>query len=205
MSIKDHWEQIYKSRTSDKRSWHREHLDLSLHLIGRANLPLDAAIVDIGGGSSTLVDDLLNLKYTNVRVLDISGVALQEAQRRLGDRSRDVVWIEGDATMTNLGEGIVDLWHDRAVFHFMTEADARAAYIANVFRSVKRNGFVVLATFAPEGPRECSGLPVTRYDDAALAKLFPGFRLLEGTKELHRTPWGRVQEFTYVLMQRQTD
>lgn len=200
-SAREHWDEIYRTRASTKRSWYRDHLDVSLDLIADSHLPLDAAIVDIGGGSSTLVDDLLDRGYTNVRVLDISGEALAEARRRLGSRARDVVWLEEDVRTMNIDHGI-DLWHDRAVFHFLTQEADRDAYGRSMLKSVKPKGFAVLATFAPDGPEKCSGLSVMRYSDRELAERFSAFRLLQSRREMHVTPSGDVQAFTYVFLQK---
>ena len=158
----------------------------------------DAAILDVGGGASTLVDDLLEHGYRNVTVLDISQSALQVAQKRLGEASRLAQWVCADVTQASLPTQAYDVWHDRAVFHFLTQPEQRRDYVRSVASAMKPGGHVIVSTFGPEGPARCSGLDVARYDsDSLRAEFGPRFRLVESLTELHRTPVGTTQQFLY--------
>lgn len=198
MTAKAHWERVYRSKAVDEVSWYRPHLDVSLRLIDDAAPDRSSAIIDVGGGEATLVDDLVARGYADVTVLDISPAAIDVARTRLGPAAALVHWITGDITQVELELGRYDLWHDRAVFHFLTKAEDRAAYVRQVARAVKPGGHVIVATFGPEGPESCSGLDVVRYDSETLHGQFgPKFRLLESVTELHETPWGAPQQFMY--------
>jgi ubiquinone/menaquinone biosynthesis C-methylase UbiE len=198
MQSKEHWEHVYSTKATDSVSWFQEHADRSLELIVDTGLPRTAAIIDIGGGASTLVDDLLARGYGNLSVLDLSAAALSAAQDRLGADAKGVTWIEADITKAQLNVNAYDLWHDRAVFHFLTLPEDRLAYIQNAIRAVKPGGHVVVATFAEDGPSQCSGLPVVRYSASELNAAFgDSFALVRQGKEAHRTPFGTVQPFTY--------
>lgn len=198
MTTKAHWEHVYQSKATDEVSWYSPHLDVSLKLIEAAGTHGDAAIIDVGGGESTLVDDLVSRGYKDVTVLDISPVAIEVAKSRLGPSAASVHWIAGDITDVSLGGARYDLWHDRAVFHFLTDDNDRAAYVRQVARAVRPGGHVIIATFGPEGPEKCSGLDVVRYDAGGLHRQFgPKFRLLDSVTELHETPSGALQQFLY--------
>ena len=199
MERQQHWEKIYTSKAPTNVSWFRPHLETSLALIERAaNGNRDAAIIDVGGGASTLVDDLIERGYTNITVVDIAEAALDAARLRLGQAAASVQWIRADVTETLPSAQRYDIWHDRAVFHFLTDAEARRAYVRNVGRSVKDKGHVIVSTFGPEGPTKCSGLDVIRYNADSLHDEFgPRFRLLESTEENHQTPFGTAQQFLY--------
>ena len=198
MDAKTHWEKVYTTKEPEAVSWYRAHLEKSLALIERAADALSAAIIDVGGGESTLVDDLLLRGYTNLTVLDISPTAIEVTKKRLGSAAEQVHWLVGDITEVQLEPYAYDLWHDRAVFHFLTTAERRLAYIRQVTRVVKPGGHVIISTFGPEGPMKCSGLDVTRYDAESLHGEFGGrFRLMESFKELHQTPVGTTQQFLY--------
>lgn len=198
MSRQDHWEKVYGSKPPDQVSWFRPHLEMSLSLIERAAADRSAAIIDVGGGASTLVDDLLTRAYTNITVLDISRAAIEIARRRLGEAAQSVKWLCGDVTSEEFAEHAYQVWHDRAVFHFLTRAEDRVAYVRNVARAVKPGGHLIVSTFGPEGPAKCSGLEVMRYDADSLHEQFGRrFRLRESCKELHQTPFGTTQEFLY--------
>jgi SAM-dependent methyltransferase len=198
MTTKAHWENVYRSKAMDEVSWYRPHLDVSLKLIEGAASDCHDAIIDVGGGEATLVDDLVARGYRDVTVLDISRVAIDVAKSRLGPSAASVHWIAGDITEVGLDPARYDLWHDRAVFHFLTDANDRAAYVRQVVRSVKPGGHVIVATFGPEGPEKCSGLDIVRYDAGSLHGQFgTKFRLLESVTELHETPWGAPQQFLY--------
>ena len=198
MSDRRHWDAVYASQGSERVSWFRPHLDRSLAFLEAARLDPAAAIIDVGGGASTLVDDLLEHGYRNVTVLDLSATALDSARRRLGARARRVHWMCADVTEASLPEGAFDFWHDRAVFHFLLDAEARARYVEAVRRSLKPGGHVVVATFGPHGPERCSGLDVLRFSAEALhAEFGSDFARLADATEQHVTPWGTEQEFVY--------
>lgn len=198
MNSQEHWDAVYRKKGPQEVSWYRPHLDRSLQFIENANLPPNAAILDVGGGASTLVDDLLDKGYRNVTVLDLSPSAISAAKDRLGIRAATVTWQVGDVTTLELREGHFDFWHDRAVFHFLREQQARARYVAAVRRALKPGGHIVVATFGPAGPNHCSGLEVMRYSADELHGQFGGtFQQLSSFRELHQTPRGEEQEFVY--------
>jgi SAM-dependent methyltransferase len=201
MQRKDHWEKVYESKATQSVSWYQPHASMSLSLIAKAELSAAQSIIDVGGGASTLIDDLISLGYKHVTILDISRAALDATRHRLGSAAETVHWIEGDITQVTLGENAYDLWHDRAVFHFLTAAEERTAYVAQVTRSLRPGGHLVIATFGPQGPTQCSGLPVIRYAPQELyAQFGDGFRLLEHADEVHVTPGGATQQFVYCLL-----
>ena len=203
MQAKDHWEKVYSSKATNAVSWFQLHAEYSIGLIKATGLGCDASIIDVGGGASTLVDDLLANGFTNVAVLDLSAAALAEARKRLGLRASKVQWIEADITKAALPASQYDVWHDRAVFHFLTSPEDRSAYVKAVFRSVKPGGHVIVATFAEDGPAQCSGLPVMRYSADELHDEFgESFQLLDHRKEEHHTPSGTVQQFVYCYCRR---
>lgn len=198
MDVKTHWEKVYTTKAPDAVSWYRRHLETSLALIERAAGAREASIIDVGGGESTLVDDLLLHGYKNLTVLDVSQTAIEITKKRLGTASEQVRWLIGDIVEIELEPHAYDLWHDRAVFHFLTTSERRLAYVRRVTRAVKRGGHVIVSTFGPEGPTKCSGLEVMRYDGESLHGEFGGrFRLVESSKELHETPVGTTQQFLY--------
>jgi len=198
MDAKSHWEKVYRQKAPDEVSWYRPHLELSLALIEKASAGFGASIIDVGGGESTLVDDLLSRGYSSITVLDISHTAIETSRQRLGAKAQQIRWRVGDITQVDLEPAAYDIWHDRAVFHFLTAAHARAAYIQRVARSVKPGGHVIVSSFGPDGPMNCSGLPVMRYDAESLHDEFgTRFQLIESAKELHRTPLGTTQQFVY--------
>ncbi len=198
MSGKTHWDDVYETRGPERVSWFRPHLDRSLAFLDAARLDRSAGVIDVGGGASTFVDDLLDRGYRNLTVLDLSQAALDTARSRLGKRGVDVQWICADITDARLPDNAYDFWHDRAVFHFLLDADARARYVDAVRRSVRPAGHIVVATFGPHGPEKCSGLDVLRFTPEALhAQFGPEFSKLGDTTETHVTPWGTEQEFVY--------
>lgn len=203
MQTKDHWEQLYASKAPDELSWFQPHAALSLRLIRTAGLPADAAIIDVGGGASTLADDLLANGYCSLTVLDVSASALAAARKRLGSRADAVQWIEADVTQFDFPWHAFDLWHDRAVFHFLTAPEQRQAYVKAMLQAVKPGGLAIVATFADDGPNHCSGLPVMRYSASTLqAELGNLFTLLGHEKEEHHTPSGSVQKFVYCVFRK---
>lgn len=198
MQSKDHWERVYTTKPVADVSWYQENAEQSLHLIHETGVPHTASVIDVGGGASTLVDDLLRDGYRAITVLDLSAAALQAAQARLGDGGSSVSWIVGNIIDTALPEHGYDVWHDRAVFHFLTDEADRHAYVAQVLRSVKPHGHVIIATFAEDGPTQCSGLPVMRYSPEQLHGQFgSSFSLLKQEREEHHTPFGTTQKFIY--------
>lgn len=198
MDKRTHWETVYQTKAPDAVSWYRPHLERSLELIKCSTNDRDASVIDVGGGEATLVDDLLNEGYRNVSVLDISETAIAMAKRRLGDRANMVTWLASDITTANLPRHAYDVWHDRAVFHFLTEAEQKEAYVRQVSSSIKPGGYVIVATFGPEGPLKCSGLDVVRYDANTLHAVFGSdYRLIGSASELHNTPFGTTQQFLY--------
>lgn len=198
MHSKQHWENVYATKAANSVGWYQEHAELSLELIKSTGAAKDAGIIDVGGGASTLVDDLLAEGYSDLTVLDLSGAALQAARKRLGQQADKVRWVEADVTQADLPANRYDVWHDRAVFHFLIAAEQRRAYVRAVQHAVKPGGHVIVATFAEDGPEQCSGLPVMRYRPHELHDEFGGaFELLDYRKDAHRTPSGTAQQFTY--------
>ena len=198
MDVKTHWEKIYSTKTPDQVSWYRPHLETSMALIKRAAIDRRASIIDVGGGESTLVDDLLEQEFQNITVLDVSQAAIDVNKARLGERAKEVHWIVADITRVDLEAQAYDVWHDRAVFHFLTSPQQRADYVRQVAQSVRSGGYVIVSTFGPDGPTKCSGLDVVRYDADSLHEEFGArFRLVESSKEIHQTPFGTTQQFLY--------
>ncbi len=198
MDVQTHWEKIYTEKAPDAVSWYRPHLETSLDLIEEVGAVRSISIIDVGGGESTLVDDLLARGYENITVLDISRTAIDANRQRLGEASERVQWLVGDITKIDLPPSAYDVWHDRAVFHFLATPGDRVAYVRQVAHAVKHGGYVIVSTFGPEGPTKCSGLEVVRYDAESLHREFGvQFRSLGSSKELHQTPFGTVQQFLY--------
>lgn len=198
----DHWEQIYRTKGKEELSWHQDDPSRSLQLIQDVLKP-GQAVIDIGGGSSVLVGRLLEAGVDQVAVLDISEAALQRAKTRIGDGADRIYWIVADVTQAE-DIGRFDIWHDRAVFHFLTDPQDRERYIALADRTIPMGGYLILSTFSPEGPEKCSGLPVQRYDAYQLSEQFAkNFKLVTHAFETHETPWGRPQPFVYVVLKKQ--
>jgi len=199
VSTKDHWENVYSAKTDREVSWTQADPRTSLDLIRAA--AASGRVIDIGGGTSALAGRLLDAGYT-VTVLDISQAALTRAQENLGRRASQIQWLAADVTMIDdLGE--FDVWHDRAVFHFLTDPQDRAKYVALARQTIPAGGHLVIGTFALDGPPMCSGLPVERYDGPKLAALFgPAFTLKKELPQTHQTPWGNLQQFHFAVLQR---
>ena len=198
MDVQAHWERIYSQKSADEVSWYRPHLETSLALIAQAASSPSASIIDVGGGESTLVDDLLARGYADITVLDISQTAIDANRERLGKAADRLRWLVADITQVELAPASYEVWHDRAVFHFLTEPRDRVAYIRQAARAVKPGGHVIVSAFGLEGPVKCSGLEVVRYDTESLhAEFGARFRLIESSKELHQTPLGTTQQFLY--------
>lgn len=197
MNRKEHWEKVYSTKSTTEVSWYQQYPDISLQLIEFAHIEKNQAIIDVGGGASVLVDCLLNQGFTNISVLDISHSALAHAKQRLGEKSAQIQWIEGDVTDFTT-DSQFSLWHDRAVFHFLTQAEDRQAYVNNLKKQVVTNGHVIIATFSLEGPKQCSGLEIVQYDDILIAnELGKSFSLQKTVSELHKTPSQKIQAFSY--------
>jgi SAM-dependent methyltransferase len=194
---REHWDSVYETKAETGVSWFEESPALSLELIASAGAKPDSAIIDIGGGLSRLVDALLDQAYGDLSVLDISEVALAKGRARLGDRAGQVRWITADVTLWR-PERTYDIWHDRAVFHFLTEPADQAAYMERMDAALRPGGHVIIGTFALDGPERCSGLPVMRHDEKSLARaLPPGFEPKDARRYEHRTPGGSVQRFQF--------
>lgn len=193
-----HWQNVWTTKQPEEVSWHQDDPALSLAMIRAASLRRDAAIVDVGGGASVLVDRLLEQGFVHVAVLDIAGAALQTAAERLGPLGDDVTWIETSVLDWRPVPGLFDLWHDRAVLHFLTDPADQARYVEVMKRALGPEATVIIAAFAPDGPEKCSGLPVCRHDCASLSALLgPDFRLVEESRAGHVTPGGASQRFQW--------
>ncbi len=209
-----HWERVYAEKEPTQVSWYQRDPARSLSLIDESLAALEPGrskarhIIDIGGGASTLVDHLMDRAGIEVCVVDIAGNAIEHARRRLGDRAGRARWIEADITarMTDPGTGWANIWHDRAVFHFLTRQDERAGYASNLLRILAPAGRAIIATFAPDGPPRCSGLDVCRHDGVSIVRELggagAGLSLVREEREEHTTPWGAVQRFVYALIER---
>lgn len=198
MKKQQHWENIYTTKAPTEVSWYQAYPELSLDLIDRSGVDKSGYIIDVGGGESTLIDFLLKNGYEDITVLDISASALNRTKARLEEKANLVTWIEADITKIQLPYNIYDIWHDRAVFHFLTDKEDRQRYIAAVKYSLKSNGRIIVATFAPDGPPRCSGLDIVRYKPETLHSEFgEEFELLDSRSEIHQTPFGTQQKFIY--------
>lgn len=203
MDPQEHWENVYATKAPDSVSWYRPHLDTSLALIERAVPDRDNPILDVGGGASTLVDDLMGQGYSDVSVLDISAAALEVSKRRLGTAAARVNWLAADLLNTPMPALRYELWHDRAVFHFLVAQEQRDAYVRQLAHTLKPAGYAVIATFGPDGPQKCSGLDTARYNADGLKRaLSPALMLIDSSLELHPTPFGTQQQFLYALFRR---
>lgn len=202
MDRKQHWEKVYQERAPDAVSWYQERPEPSLSLIRSLDLQADAAILDVGGGASNLVDHLLAEGYSDLTVLDLSAAALTHARERLGDSAEIVTWLETDITRF-VPTRHFGLWHDRAVLHFLTHPEDQASYREALHRGTQTGSHVIIGTFALDGPKQCSGLDVVRYSHATLGRfLGASFRLLEHQSCLHHTPWEAEQLFLFAHFQR---
>lgn len=197
MDRKSHWEEVYRSTAADELGWYQAHPTMSLQCIESTGVHKTASLIDVGGGDSTLVDHLLDQGFEHLTVLDISSTALERAKARLGDRAIQVTWIEADITDFRSSQ-TYEVWHDRAVFHFLTNEEDREQYRETMNSVVSPQGHAIIATFAYEAPPTCSGLPVVRYSPQFLALAIGNhFDLIESFEELHSTPGGNKQPFIY--------
>lgn len=195
-----HWDRIYRSKRADELSWFQREPQMSLALIRQAAPDPESPIIDIGGGASMLVDALVAADYRRISVLDLSRTGLSEARRRLGAAGAAVNWIVGNVLTAELAQSGFDVWHDRAVFHFLVAESDRALYLARARAALKPGGYLLMATFAHDGPPKCSGLPVVRYTRESLhSELGEDFRVVESVREVHITPSGAQQAFVYLL------
>jgi SAM-dependent methyltransferase len=198
---KNHWQRIYRTQPATEASWYQRNARVSLGLIDRIADPYRSTVLDVGGGASTLVDGLIERDYEQVTVLDIVPEALEVAQARLGTAAERVTWVAADVLTHPFVLESVDVWHDRALFHFLTSPNNRNAYLEQVIRAVRPGGHVILATFGKDGPTRCSGLGVRRYGPEEMqAEFGPSFTLLDVVQEGHVTPSGGIQAFQYFLL-----
>ena len=203
MDRKAHWDGVYTTKPSDTVSWYQAEPTRSLALLREVAAGPSSTILDVGGGDSRFVDAVLAEGLRQVTVLDLSGAALARARARLGMRAADVTWLEADVTRVELPTRAFDVWHDRAVFHFLTTPEDRARYAVAAAAAVRPGGTVLLATFAPDGPTRCSGLDVAGYAPEELAEeLGDAFSLVRGFGDVHHTPAGREQRFSVAVLRR---
>jgi len=201
---KEHWESIYQTKKPNEVSWYQEKPTTSLNLIAEVGLGKNAGIIDIGAGDSKLVDNLLALGFRNITVLDISSVALEKAKKRLGNRADAVKWIVSDLREFETSDRY-DIWHDRAVLHFLTREEDINKYVEVVRRLLKTNGYLILSTFSENGPKRCSGLDIKQYSEDSIKELFSDFKHLKSFEEEHLTPWGASQIFMYIIFRKKGD
>ena len=198
-----HWQNVYRTKSTDSVSWYRPHLDLSLEILTGAGLCAESRLIDVGAGASTLVDDLIARGVRDITVLDVSADALAVAQRRLGKQGRTPRWHAADLLTAQLPRAGFDFWHDRAVLHFLSDLADTSRYAQIASDSIAAGGYALISGFAPDGPERCSGLPVTRRSPQDIAALLgPAFELEKSRAERHRTPGGAEQSFAYALLRR---
>ena len=203
MNETEHWEEIYSTRSASQVGWYAAHLETSIKWITELKLAPEDPLIDIGGGASTLVDDLLKSGHRNLTVLDLSRRALQLSQQRLNQQSSAITWLNGDVTEIELPPKYFCMWHDRAVFHFLIEAEAQQKYRDAMLKTLKIGGYFLIGTFSPDAPPQCSGLPVQRYTSDLLGKIFgKEFELKRQQNEIHYTPSGVEQAYIYCLFLR---
>jgi len=201
-SRRAHWDNVYATKGEKDVSWYQDNPTPSLELIALTGLSADAEIIDIGGGASRLVDNLLRNDFGRLTVLDLSNAALDAARKRLGESAARVKWVVADVTTWQPSQ-TYDLWHDRAAFHFLTDQAPQSAYVEGLKTALKPAGFAIIGTFAPDGPGRCSGLPIVRYDATSLAaRLGDEFELIDARRHEHTTPWGAVQRFQFATFRR---
>ena len=198
---KEHWEVIYKTKKPDEVSWYQEKPKTSLNLIVEIGLDKGAKIIDVGAGDSKLVDNLLDLGFRNITVLDVSLTALNRAKKRLGDRANEVKWIVSDLREFETNDRY-DIWHDRAVLHFLTKEDDIKKYGEVVRKLLKPNGYLIISTFSENGPKKCSGLDIKQYSENSMKKLFSDFEHIKSFEEEHTTPWNASQIFLYSIFRK---
>lgn len=206
MAPQDHWEQVYSTRLAENLGWYKPRLETSISWITELDLDKSASIIDVGGGASTLVDDLVDEGFESIAVLDISDSALAISRKRLGRQAEMVMWLAGDITTAALPPNYFELWHDRAALHFLTEPDQQAQYRDSLLKSLRPGGHVIISVFSSEAPPKCSGLPVQRYEHDQLAEVLgAAFELVRHHKELHVTPGGVEQMYVCCQFRRTSD
>src|SRR3989338_1710116 len=198
---KEHWGVIYKTKKPNEVSWYQEKPKTSLNLIVEIGLDKGAKIIDVGAGDSKLVDNLLDLGFRNITVLDVSLTALNRAKKRLGDRANEVKWIVSDLREFETNDRY-DIWHDRAVLHFLTKEDDIKKYGEVVRKLLKPNGYLITSTFSENGPKKCSGLDIKQYSEDSMKKLFSDFEHIKSFEEEHTTPWNASQIFLYSIFRK---
>lgn len=202
----NYWEQVYTTKETHAVSWFQEHAMRSIELISSTHVPKFASIIDVGSGASHLIDDLVEQGFTNITALDLSSAALASTKARLGESASCLNFVVADITQVELPQQFFDVWHDRAVFHFLTEPQQRHAYVKTVLKALKPGGHLIMATFAENGPQKCSGLPVRRYTPHELhAELGSAFILVHSEFEKHTTPFGTEQNFIYCHFRKLAD
>ncbi len=203
MSDTKHWQEVYSSKPADQVGWYTPHLSTSIALISELGLIPNDPVIDVGGGASTLVDDLLDAGHKEIYVLDLSEQAMSVAKSRLGNRGNSVSWLQGDVTAVELPADHFRLWHDRAVFHFLIEPEHQRAYRDKLLHALKLGSHFIIGTFDLDGPSECSGLPVQRYSALTLSVFFESeFKLVRHHRETHITPSGVQQRYLYCQFER---
>lgn len=202
MNLKSHWETVYNTKKPTEVSWYQNDPATSLGLIVSTKINFDQKIIDVGGGASILVDTLLEKGFKDITVLDISLKAIQYAQKRLNQNAQKIKWIEADITEFEPPQRY-DLWHDRAVFHFLTDLQDRKQYLRIMEKALQPDGYVIIGTFSLDGPLKCSGLDVERYDVQKMKEeLGSSFELVKSVDEVHMTPWNKEQKFLYCYFRR---
>ena len=191
---KAHWESIYQTKKPNEVSWYQEKPKTSLNLIAETGLDKDSRIIDIGAGDSNLVDNLLNIGFRNITILDVSSAALEKAKKRLGNKADIVKWVVSDLREFETSDRY-DLWHDRAVLHFLTEEEDISKYAEKVKQLLKPNGYLIVSAFSENGPKRCSGLDIKQYSEHSIKKIFSGLEHIKSFEEEHATPWGARQIF----------
>jgi 2-polyprenyl-3-methyl-5-hydroxy-6-metoxy-1,4-benzoquinol methylase len=203
-NAKEHWESIYQTKNSNEVSWYQEKPETSLNLISETGIEKNAKIIDVGAGASKLVDNLLALGFRSITVLDVSSNALNTAKKRLGDRANNVKWVVSDLREFETNDKY-DIWHDRAVLHFLTEEDDISKYVEKVRQLLKQSGYLIVSTFSVNGPKKCSGLDIKQYSEDSMKKLFSDFEHIKSFEEEHKTPWGASQVFIYSIFRKKGD
>ena len=203
MDREQHWNDRYSTTIVEKLGWFRRHLERSLQWIDELGLPHDAPVIDIGAGASTLVDDLMERGFTDISALDVSAEALAITRKRLGESAHSAKWYVADVTTAELPEASFDLWHDRAVFHFLTDESDRDLYRRTLRWALRPTGYLLIGVFSPDAPAKCSGLPVERYSlEQLVAEFESDFDLVKESSDLHVTPGGVNQPYVYALLKR---
>ena len=203
-NAKEYWESIYQTKEPNEVSWYQEKPETSLNLISETGIEKNAKIIDVGAGASELVDNLLALGFRNITALDVSLNVLNESKKKLGDRANNVKWIVSDLREFETNERY-DLWHDRAVLHFLTEEEDIRRYKELVRTYLKPKGYVIVSTFSVNGPKKCSGLDVKQYSEDSMKTLFTGFEHIKSFEEEHLTPWGSSQIFIWGVFRKRGD